>query len=144
MTRARLLVVLLVPALGCDALVGVHDLLILENDDASVGPADAAVPIPGLADTGPLPDVQRVGVSEDEPPDSTGGGIDATTPSPEASDAVAGDAADGEANAADASDAEGASDDGFDGSDAATSEAGFPSDVAAPGDDASEGGDDAG
>jgi hypothetical protein len=141
MTRARLLFVVLVPAVGCDALVGVHDLLIVESDDASAAPADATVPIQGLADTGPSPDAPRVGATEDEPPDSTERAIDAAASTPEASDDVAGDAADGETDAADG---EGAPEGGFDGSDAAASEAGFPSDVAVPGEDASEGGGDAG
>ena len=141
MNRARLLFVLLVPALGCDALVGVHDLLIVENDDASTGPADATVPILGLADAGPSPDVRRVGATEDEPPDGAEGGIDATTSEADASDDGASDAADGETDAADG---EGGGGGGFDGSDAASSDAGFPSDSAVPGEDASEGGDDAG
>jgi hypothetical protein len=146
MTRARLLLVLLVPALGCDALVGVHDLLVVDSDDAAPGPADATGPTPGLVDTGPAPDAPQERRTDDGPLDSADGAADATVSGLDASDDDAGDdAGDASDAAGDATDGEGDADaqgDTDGGSDAASEVGSGPDGAAADG--AAGDGDDSG
>jgi hypothetical protein len=148
MTRARLLLVLLVPAMGCDALVGVHDLFIVESEDGAPGPADAMERTPGLVDTGLATDAPRGGRADGAALDSMDGEADATVSGPDASGDDAedgggdgGDGSDGESDAADGGERDG----GLDGADAAVPlDAGPLPDDAVPEEDASAGGDDSG